>query len=151
MVENFLSATLDARLVADEVDLQVKKLAKKITYGSKIGQKNANKWAKKDEQNLQEEVDSIPINVLDTILAKYLGVQEEKIVREKDSTGKDLVTINVEPRHISDPDSADFKANSFDPEEFVKREAVTDEEKELFEELPFVEVNQGLCIKLEPP
>ena len=100
-------------------------------------------------------MDSIPINVLDTILAKYLGVQEEKIVREKDSTGKDVVKINVEPRHISDPDLANLKAkgrsSGFDPEELVKREAVTEEENKLFEELPFVEVNRGLCIKLEPP
>ena len=121
MVENFLSATLDARLVAAEVDLQ-------------------------------EEVDSIPINVLDTILAKYLGVQKDKVVREKDSTGRDFVKINVEPR--PDPDSAVLKANGtsgFDPKKTVKREVLSEQDNKVFEELPFVEVNQGLCIKLEPP
>ena len=99
-------------------------------------------------------MDSIPINILDTILAKYLGVQQDKIVREKDSTGQDAVKINVEPRHISDLDLALLKANGAsgsDPEEIVKREAVYGEEKKLYEELPFAEVKQGLCIKLEPP
>ena len=75
MVDNFLSATLDARLVAAEVDLQ-------------------------------EEVDHISLPVLDSILAKYLGVKGDKIVREQDA-----VTINVEPRRISDPNLAGFKSN----------------------------------------
>ena len=115
MVENFLSATLDARLVAAEVDLQ-------------------------------EEVDNIPLPILDSVLAKYLGVTEDKIVREKDVIRKDV-----------DPDSVCLKSNGTSEHESgetarVKREAVTaEEESKLFEELPFVEVNQGLCIKLEPP
>ena len=118
MVDNFLSATLDARLVAAEVDLQ-------------------------------EEVDNISLPVLDSILAKYLGVKGDKIVREQDA-----VTINVEP-HISDPNLAGLKPNGTAGHELgktMKREAVTEEEeKGVFEELPFVEVDQGLCIKLEPP
>ena len=121
MVENFLNASLDARLVAAEVDLQ-------------------------------EEVDSIPINILDTILAKYLGVQEDKIIRAKDSNGRDVVKINVEPR--PDSDSALLKANGtsgFDPKKTVKTEVISEEDNKVFDELPFVEVNQGLCIKLEPP
>ena len=119
MVDNFLSATLDARLVAAEVDLQ-------------------------------EEVDNISLPVLDSILAKYLGVKGDKIVREQDA-----VTINVEPRPITNPNSAGLKSNGMSGHELgktVKREAVTEEEeKGVFEELPFVEVDQGLCIKLEPP
>ena len=116
-----MSATLDAQMVAEEVDLQ-------------------------------EEVDSIPINILDTILAKYLGVQEDKIIRAKDSTGRDVVKINVEPR--PDSDSALLKANGtsgFDPKKTVKTEVISEEDNKVFDELPFVEVNQGLCIKLEPP
>ena len=119
MVDNFLSATLDARLVAAEVDLQ-------------------------------EEVDNISLPVLDSILAKYLGVKGDKIVRERDA-----LTINVEPRPISDPNSARLKSNGMSGHELgktVKREAAAEEEeKGVFEELPFVEVDQGLCIKLEPP
>ena len=105
MVDNFLSATLDARLVAAEVDLQ-------------------------------EEVDNISFPVLDSILAKYLGV-------------KDAAKINVEPRRTTDPNSASLNSSGHDLSEIVKREEVTEEG--VFEELPFVEVDQGLCIKLEPP
>ena len=114
MVENFLSATLDARLVAAEVDLQ-------------------------------EEVDNIPLPILDSVLAKYLGVTEDRVVREKNGIWKD-----------ADLDLPCLKSNGtsgHESEETVaaKREAVTAEEESKFEELPFVEVNQGLCIKLEPP
>ena len=119
MVENFLSATLDARLVAAEVDLQ-------------------------------EEVDNIPLPILDSVLAKYLGVTEDRVVREKDAIGKDAVKINVETRRISDPNLACLQSSQESGETVtVKREAR--EGKKVFEELPFVEVNQGLCIKLEPP
>ena len=126
-MENFLSATIDARLVAAEIDLQ-------------------------------DEVDQIPLNVLDGVLAKYLGVQEGKIVRGRDASGRDFVKINVEPRLPTNPvifdgDSSDPSSCAMKDPLAVKKEYFDDEDedKKAFETLPFVEVNQDICIKLEPP
>ena len=126
-MENFLSATIDARLVAAEIDLQ-------------------------------DEVDQIPLNVLDGVLAKYLGVHESKIVRDRDAAGRDIVKINVEPRFTTNPvifegDSNDLSSCAMKDPLAVKKEHFEDEDedKKAFETLPFVEVNQDICIKLEPP
>ena len=126
-MENFLSATIDARLVAAKIDLQ-------------------------------DEVDQIPLNVLDGVLAKYLGVQEGKIVRGRDASGRDFVKINVEPRLPTNPvifdgDSSDPSSCAMKDPLAVKKEYFDDEDedKKAFETLPFVEVNQDICIKLEPP
>ena len=126
-MENFLSATIDARLVAAEIDLQ-------------------------------DEVDQIPLNVLDGVLAKYLGVQEGKIVRDKDASGRDIVKINVEPRLNTNP--VIFEGDSSDPSSCAMKDPLAvkkeqfdgeDDDEKAFETLPFVEVNQDICIKLEPP
>ena len=126
-MENFLSATIDARLVAAEIDLQ-------------------------------DEVDQIPLNILDEVLAKYLGVHENKIVRDRDAAGRDFVKINVEPRLTTNP--VTFEGDTSDPSSCamkdplaVKKELFEDEDEDekAFETLPFVEVNQDICIKLEPP
>ena len=126
-MENFLSATIDARLVAAEIDLQ-------------------------------DEVDQIPLNVLDGVLAKYLGVQEGKIVRDRDTSGRDFVKINVEPRLNTNP--VIFEGDTSDPSSCAMKDPLAvkkehfdeeDEDKKAFETLPFVEVNQDICIKLEPP
>ena len=126
-MENFLSATIDARLVAAEIDLQ-------------------------------EEVDQIPLNVLDGVLAKYLGVQEGKIVRGRDASGRDFVKINVEPRFSTNP--VIFEGDSSDPSSCAMKDPLAvkkeqfdgeDDDEKAFETLPFVEVNQDICIKLEPP
>ena len=126
-MENFLSATIDARLVAAEIDLQ-------------------------------DEVDQIPLNVLDGVLAKYLGVHESKIVRDRDAAGRDVVKINVEPRITTNP--VIFEGDSSDPSSCAMKDPLAvkkelfedeDEDKKAFETLPFVEVNQDICIKLEPP
>ena len=122
MVENFLSATLDAQMVAEEVDLQ-------------------------------EEVDNIPPPILVSILAKYLGVQEDKIGPKQDANEKEAAKKNLEPMHTFDSDSVLLKAkgpSSCDMKDTIKTEPVIDDEKTL-EEIPFVEVNKGFCIKLEPP
>ena len=126
-MENFLSATIDARLVAAEIDLQ-------------------------------EEVDQIPLNVLDGVLAKYLGVQEGKIVRGRDVSGQDIVKINVEPRLTTNP--VIFEGDSSDPSSCAMKDPLAvkkeqfdgeDDDEKAFETLPYVEVNQDICIKLEPP
>ena len=126
-MENFLSATIDARLVAAKIDLQ-------------------------------DEVDQIPLNVLDGVLAKYLGVQEGKIVRGRDASGRDFVKINVEPRLPTNPvifdgDSSDPSSCAMKDPLAVKKEQFDgeDDDEKAFETLPFVEVNQDICIKLEPP
>ena len=122
MVENFLSATLDAQMVAEEVDLQ-------------------------------EEVDNIPPPILVSILAKYLGVQEDKIGPKQDVNEKEASKKNLEPMHNFDSDSVLLKAkgpSSCVMKDTIKTEPVIDDEKTL-EEIPFVEVNKGFCIKLEPP
>ena len=126
-MENFLSATIDARLVAADIDLQ-------------------------------DEVDQIPLNVLDGVLAKYLGVQEGKIVRGRDASGRDFVKINVEPRLNTNPvifggDTSDPSSCAMKDPLAVKKEHFDDEDedKRAFETLPCVEVNQDICIKLEPP
>ena len=126
-MENFLSATIDARLVAAEIDLQ-------------------------------DEVDQIPLNVLDGVLAKYLGVHENNIVRDRDAAGRDIVKINVEPRFTTNP--VIFEGDTSDPSSCAMKDPLAvkkehfedeDEDKKAFETLPFVEVNQDICIKLEPP
>ena len=126
-MENFLSATIDARLVAAEIDLQ-------------------------------DEVDQIPLNVLDGVLAKYLGVLESNIVRDRDASGRDFVKINVEPRFATNP--VIFEGDSSDPSSCAMKDPLAvkkehfedeDEDEKAFETLPFVEAHQDICIKLEPP
>ena len=126
-MENFLSATIDARLVAADIDLQ-------------------------------DEVDQIPLNVLDGVLAKYLGVHNSKIVKDRDTSGRDIVKINVEPRLNTNPvifdgDTSDPSSCTMKVPLAVKKEHLDaeDEDKKAFETLPYVEVNQDICIKLEPP
>ena len=125
-MENFLSATIDARLVAAEIDLQ-------------------------------DEVDQIPLKVLDGVLAKYLGVQSN-IVRDRDASGRDFVKINVEPRLNTNP--VTFEGDTSDPSSCAMKDPLAvkkehfdaeDGDKKASEALPYVEVNQDICVKLEPP
>jgi len=112
------------------------------------------------EIDLQEEVDQIPLNVLDGVLAKYLGVHKSKIVRDRDASGRDFVKINVEPRLTTSPvifegDTSDISSCAMKDPLAVKKEHFEDEDEDedekAFETLPFVEVNQDICIKLDPP